>query len=75
MGDPLASFFGTGNALDKINIEGWNGAETSLRGGSPATTPSTADAGNDTLDGGAGADTMAAARATTPTSSTMPATR
>ena len=31
------------------------------------------DGGNDRLDGGAGADTMAAARATTPTSSTMPA--
>ena len=31
-------------------------------------------AGNDTLNGGAGADAMSAARATTPTSSTMPAT-
>jgi Ca2+-binding RTX toxin-like protein len=34
----------------------------------------TGNSGNNILDGGAGADTMAAASATTPTSSTMPAT-
>ena len=54
------------------NVTGGAGNDTLV--GNTQNNVLTGGAGNDTLNGGAGTDTCSAARATTPTSSTMPAT-
>ena len=67
-----ANINGTGNLL--ANTITGNSGNNILTGGGDNDTLN-GGGGNDTLDGGTGADTMLGELATTPTWSTMPATR